>query len=106
MSVRILQEILKISLCVQHKSSGLSHLSFLIAYPPVEFFTFQAEEIISGLQDAAFGCYGTCCVDVVAGDHAYGDPGTLALFNSIRDLIERNPGQTGRRLKLALKGKI
>lgn len=66
-----------------------SHLAFLIAYPPVEFFPFQAEEIVSRLQDAAFGCYGAGCVDVVPGDHAYRDPGTLALFNSIRDLIER-----------------
>lgn len=67
----------------------LSHLSFLVAYPPVEFFTFQAQEIIPWLKDSAFGCYGASCVDIVPGDHAYCDPGTLALSNSIRDLIER-----------------
>lgn len=74
-------------MCAQTLASP--HLSLLVAYPPVEFFTFQAEEVVSGLQDAALGRYGASRVDVVPGDHTYCDPGTLALPDRVGDLIER-----------------
>lgn len=65
---------------------AVAHLSFFVAYPSVELFALQAKEVISRLQDAAFGGDGSSCVDVVPGYHPHRDAGTLALPDRIWDL--------------------
>lgn len=55
------------------------HLSLLISDPPVELLPLEAEEVLSRVDDATFDGDGTRSVDVVPGDHAHGDPGSLAL---------------------------
>lgn len=65
-----------------------NYLAFLVADPPVELLAFQAEEVLSGLDDAALGRDGPGCVDVVAGHHADRNASTLALADSFGDLEE------------------
>ncbi len=66
----------------------MAHLSFLVAYPSVELFALQADEIVSGLQDATFGSDGSSCVDVVPSHHPHCDASTLALPDGFWDLKE------------------
>lgn len=63
-----------------------SHFSFFVAYPPVELFALQADEVVAGLQDAALGGDGPGRVDVVACHHPHRDACTLALPDGIWDL--------------------
>lgn len=60
-------------------SLGFIYLSLLISDPPVELLALEAEEVLPGVDDATFDGDGTRSVDVVPGDHAHGDPGSLAL---------------------------
>lgn len=74
-----------------HSSGNLgaslsSHLSFFVAYPPVELFALQADEVVAGLQDAALGGDGPGRVDVVARHHPHRDACALALPDGIWDL--------------------
>lgn len=55
------------------------YLSLLIPDPPVELLPLEAQEVLPGVDDATFDGDGTRSVDVVPGDHAHGDPGSLAL---------------------------
>lgn len=64
----------------------MAHLSFFIAYPSVELFAFQADEVIAGLQDATFGGYGSSRIDVIPGHHPHRDASALALSYGIWDL--------------------
>lgn len=59
-------------------SLGFIYLSLLISDPPVELLALEAEEVLSGVDDATLDGDGARGVDVVAGDHAHGDPGPLA----------------------------
>lgn len=74
-----------------HSSGNLgaslsSHFSFFVAYPPVELFALQADEVVAGLQDAALGGDGPGRVDVVARHHPHRDACALALPDGIWDL--------------------
>lgn len=60
-------------------SLGSIYLSLLVSDPPVELLPFEAQEVFSRVDDAALDGDGTRSVDVVPGDHAHGDPGSLAL---------------------------
>lgn len=60
-------------------SLGFIYLSLLISDPPVELLPLEAEEVLSGVDDATLDGDGTRSVDVVPGDHAHGDPSALAL---------------------------
>lgn len=72
---------------------GLSHLSLLVADPAVELFALQADEVISGLQDAAFGGDGASRVDVIPGHHPHRDSSALAFPDGIWDLkVSANSG--------------
>lgn len=63
-----------------------NYLAFLIADPPVELLPLQAQEVLPRLDDAALGCNGPGCVDVVPSHHADCDASTLAFADSFRDL--------------------
>lgn len=63
-----------------------SYLSFLIADPPVELFSVDAEEVFTGVDDPTLDGDGPGRVDVVSRHHAHRDAGTLALQNGIRHL--------------------
>lgn len=68
-----------------------TNLSFLIPDSSVEFLSFQAQEVLPWLDDATFGCNGSCRVDVVPCDHANCDSCTLAFPNSfwhLRDEVK------------------
>lgn len=67
----------------------MAHLSFLVAYPSVELFALQAEEVISGLEDAALGGDGSSRIDVIPGHHSHRDASTLAFPDSVWDLEGR-----------------
>lgn len=74
-------------------SCGLSHLSLLIADPAVELLALQADEVISGLQDATFGGDGAGRVDVIPGHHPHRDSSALAFPDGIWDLkVSANSG--------------
>lgn len=60
-----------------------AYLSQLIADTSVELLPLHAQEVISGLQDTALGCYGPGSVDVVSSHHSDRDPGSLALSNGV-----------------------
>lgn len=70
-----------------------SHLSLLVADPAVELFALQADEVISGLQDATFSGDGASRVDVIPGHHPHRDSSTLAFSDGIWDLkVSANGG--------------
>lgn len=66
----------------------MAHLSFFIAYPSVELFALQADEVISRLEDATLGGDGSSRVDVVPSDHPHCDTSTLAFPDGVWDLRE------------------
>lgn len=67
----------------------VAHLPLFIADPAVELFPLQADEVVSRLEDAAFG--GDCAsrVDVIPGHHSHRDSSTLAFSDGIWDLKDR-----------------
>lgn len=74
-----------------------SHFSFFVAYPPVELFALQADEVVAWLQDAALGGDGPGRVDVVASHHPHRDACALALPDGIWDLGGEGSGNPARR---------
>lgn len=66
-----------------------AHLSLFVAYPSVELFPFQAQEVVSGQQDATLGGDGSGRVDVVPSHHSHRDASTLAFPDGFWDLVER-----------------
>lgn len=73
-------------------SLGSIYLSLLVSDPPVELLPFEAQEVFSRVDDAALDGDGTRSVDVVPGDHAHGDPGSLALPDGFWHLREQGKG--------------
>lgn len=71
-----------------------SHLSLVVSDLLVELFAFHWQEVLSGQQDATFGCDGTGGVDVVPSNHTYSDAGTLALSNGLWYLEECQEKET------------
>lgn len=65
-----------------------AYLSFFVAYPPVELFAFQADEVISRLQDAALCRDGPSCIDVIPRHHPHRNARALAFPDSFWDLGE------------------
>lgn len=63
-----------------------AYLPLLIADPPVEFFAFQAQEVLPRVDNATLDGYGPGCVDIVTGDHADCDTCPLALADGFWDL--------------------
>lgn len=77
---------LNVDLDICRYSSVALYLSFVIANLLVEVFAFQAQEVLSRLQDSTFGGDGTGCVDVVSSDHTDSDACSLTFRDSLRNL--------------------
>lgn len=60
-----------------------AYLSQLVANTSVELLPLHAQEVVSGLQDTAFGCDGPGSVDVVSSHHSDSDAGSLALSDGV-----------------------
>ena len=65
-----------------------TYLALLVPDSPVEVLALHAQEVVTRLDDAALAGDGARRVDVVAGNHAHGDPSALAHLDGIRDLEE------------------
>lgn len=63
-----------------------TYLPLLVADPPIEFFAFQAQEVLSRVDNATLDGNGPGCVDIVTGDHADCDTCPLALADGFWDL--------------------
>lgn len=61
---------------------NVQYLSLFIANPPVEFFPFDAQEVLSRVDDATFNGNGSGGVNVVTSDHSHCDASTLTFTNS------------------------
>jgi len=84
----LVRELCTVFVSVGNHHHNSTHLSFLIPDSAVEFFAVDAQEVIARLDDATLDGDGARRVDVVAGNHAHGDPRTLALLDGIWDLRE------------------
>lgn len=60
-----------------------THLALLVADKSVEFFAFQAQEVISRSQNATFGGDGPGCVDVITCHHSDSNASPFAFGNCI-----------------------
>lgn len=58
-----------------------THLALLIADNSVEFFAFQAQEVVSRGQNATFGGDGPGCVDIITGHHSDSNASPSAFGN-------------------------
>lgn len=67
-----------------------SNLSFLIADEPIEFLSFQAQEVLPREQDPTLGCNGTGCVDIITCHHPDSNTSTLALQDGLWHLLDSN----------------
>lgn len=61
----------------------VQYLSLLIPDSPVELLPIDAQEIFSGVDDAALDCDGSCGINVVSRHHTHCDPGTLAFQDGV-----------------------
>lgn len=68
------------------KQIDSDYFSFLVADPSVEFFPIDAQEVLSGVDDATLDGDGPGCVDVVPCHHADRDARTLTLLDGVRHL--------------------
>lgn len=63
------------------------YLSFLVPDSPIEVLPFHTQEVVARTDDATLGSNGTRSVYVVTRHHTHSDACSLALFDSIWDLI-------------------
>lgn len=63
---------------------GLAELAVLVANARVELLALERKKVLAGPKDTAGSGNRAGSVDIVAGDHANGDTGTLALDNCVR----------------------